>query len=178
MSKKVLIISGSPRKQGNSDILSDQFMLGAKESGNEVEKVSLREIKVHPCIGCNVCRKKGECFQKDDMAEVLKKMLESDVIVMATPVYFDTMVGQMKIFIDRTYPKFDNIKDKEFYFIITGADSYVEDMKATIQGLRGFTKFIPNPTEKGIVYGVGVNEKGEVKNTPAMEQALMYGRNA
>lgn len=89
MAKKVLILSSSPRRRGNSDTLCDEFMRGAIEGGNEVEKVFLRDKNIHPCLGCSVCSyEKKPCPQKDDAAEVIQKMLEADVIVMGTPVYF------------------------------------------------------------------------------------------
>lgn len=71
MSKKVLIISGSPRKGGNSDILCDRFREGAEAAGNTVEKVFLRSLKIGPCMACYGCRGKGVCVQKDDMEELL-----------------------------------------------------------------------------------------------------------
>ena len=96
MSKKVLVLSASPRKGGNSDLLCDQFMRGAKEAGNQVEKIFLRDKRINYCIGCGACQGNGgKCVQKDDMAEVLDKMIAADVIVMATPVYFYTMNAQM-----------------------------------------------------------------------------------
>ena len=87
--KKVLILSGSPRKNGNSDILCDEFMRGALESGNQVEKIRVSEKKIDFCSGCYYCQKSGGlCAKKDDMAEVLQKMIDADVIVLASPVYF------------------------------------------------------------------------------------------
>jgi len=97
MSKKVLVLSSSPRRNGNSDLLCDQFITGAREAGHQVEKVSLKDNKINYCTGCGVCvDKPGTCSQKDDMAEILDKMIGAEVIVMATPVYFYTMCGQMK----------------------------------------------------------------------------------
>ena len=82
MSKKVLILSGSPRKGGNSDLLCDEFMRGAKEAGNEVEKIRVVSKKIAPCSACYFCRSHhGECAHKDDMAEVLQKMIDFDYIV-------------------------------------------------------------------------------------------------
>ena len=87
MSKKVLILSGSPRKGGNSDILCDEFARGAQEVGNEVEKIRVASKKIHPCSACYYCRDHGgACVHKDDMAEVLQKMIDSDVLVLASPV--------------------------------------------------------------------------------------------
>jgi len=106
MSKKVLVLSASPRKGGNSDLLCDQFLLGAKEAGNQTEKIFLRDQEIGYCTGCESCYISHKCVQKDDMAEILEKMIAADVIVMATPVYFYTMDAQMKTLIDRTVPRY------------------------------------------------------------------------
>lgn len=130
--KKILVLSASPRKGGNSEILCDEFIRGAKESGNYGEKIFLREKKIGYCIACDYCKQNnGECSQADDMADILEKMIESDVIVLATPVYFYTMDAQLKTLIDRTVARYTEITNKEFYYIITAADTvkekYAED---------------------------------------------------
>ena len=89
MSKKVLILSGSPRKAGNSDMLCDEFLRGAVDAGHEVEKIRIAEKKIGYCSGCYYCQQTGGvCAKKDDMAELLQKMIDADVIVLASPVYF------------------------------------------------------------------------------------------
>jgi multimeric flavodoxin WrbA len=91
LSKKALVLSSSPRRGGNSDLLCDQFVMGAQEAGHGAEKIFLKDKKINYCTGCSVCLNgKKSCPQKDDMAEVLEKMVAADVIVMATPVYFYT----------------------------------------------------------------------------------------
>lgn len=88
MAKKVLILSSSPRRGGNSDVLCDEFMKGALEEGNEVEKIFLKDKTVHPCTGCSVCSMYGKpCPQKDDAAEVVEKMVAADVIVGNTGLF-------------------------------------------------------------------------------------------
>ncbi len=180
MSKKILIISGSPRIHGNSDILCDEFKRGALEAGHEVEKINLGTKKINYCLGCGVCNATGKCVQKDDMAEILQKMVEADVIVLASPVYFYAMNGQMKTFIDRTVPQYTKISDKDFYFIITAADTMQKHMGKVIEGFRGFTAdCLDNAHEKGIVYGLGAWQKGEIEhNQEAMLQAYEFGKNA
>ncbi|MDP4107406.1 MAG: flavodoxin family protein [Bacillota bacterium] len=177
MSKKVLILSASPRKNGNSEILCDQFMKGAEEAGNQVEKISLRDKNIHYCTGCGVCNTTHQCVQTDDMAEILEKMLAADVIVMATPVYFYTMNAQMKTLIDRAVPKYTAISNKEFYFIVTAADTEQDNLERTIDGFRGFTDdCLEGAIERGVIYGVGVWHKGEVNGTKAMQQAYEMGK--
>lgn len=178
MDKKVLILAGSPRKNGNSDLLCQQFQKGAEKAGNQVELIALRERKIHYCTGCGVCNNTHKCVQKDDMAEILDKMVTADAIVMATPVYFYTMDAQMKTLIDRTVPRYTEMSDKDFYFIVSAADTEEANMERTISGFRGFTEDCLNGArEKGVIYGTGAWDKGEIINTPAMEEAYEMGRN-
>ena len=177
MAKKVLIISSSPRKGGNSDLLCDEFMKGALEAGNEVEKIVLKDKTVHPCTGCSVCSMYGKpCPQKDDAVEIVEKMIAADVIVMATPVYFYTMCGQMKVMIDRCCARYTEITNKEFYFIIAAAENDKAMMERTIDGFRGFLDCLEGPLEKGTVYGIGAWKVGEIKDTPYMQEAYNMGK--
>ena len=177
MTKKVLVLSASPRKGGNSDLLCDQFMLGAKEAGNQVEKIFLRDKKINYCLGCGACQGNGgKCVQNDDMAEVLDKMIAADVIVMATPVYFYTMNGQMKTLIDRTCSRYTEINNKEMYFIVTAADSRKQAMERTLEGFRGFTSCLHGAREKGIIHGTGAWNIGDIKASRAMVQAHEMGK--
>jgi multimeric flavodoxin WrbA len=109
------------------------------------------------------------------MAEVLGKMVEADVIVMSTPVYFYTMCGQMKTLIDRTCARYTELSNKQFYFIVTAADDSIPSMERTVEEFRGFTYCLDEPEEKGIIYGVGAWNKGEIKGKPAMEEAYKTG---
>lgn len=175
--KKILILSGSPRKGGNSDTLCDQFGKGAQEAGNQVEKIFLRDKKVNYCVGCGACFNSGKpCPQKDDAAEIVEKMIAADVIVMATPVYFYTMDAQMKTLIDRTCARYTEISGKEFYFIATMAEHNKRDMERTFEGFRGFTACLEGAKEKGVIYGAGVWQAGEVQATPFMQEAYEMGK--
>lgn len=175
MKKKVLMISGSPRKGGNSEILLGQFEKGAREAGNEVEKVSLREKKIAPCMACYGCRGTKTCVQKDDMGELLEKMVEADVLVLATPVYFYSMDGQLKTMIDRTLPRYTEIADKDVYLIATAAAGR-RAMERTMDAMKGFTDCLPGARVKGEIYGEGVYQKGEVEGTPAYQEAYEAGK--
>ena len=124
MSKQVLIISSSPRKGGNSDTLCDQFLKGAAEAGNRVEKIRLADLKIDYCSACYACKTTGRCVKRDEMEQIIEKMRDADVIVLATPVYFYTMCAQMKTMIDRTLggAQTSGLENKEFYLIATAAD--------------------------------------------------------
>lgn len=177
MSKKVLVLSGSPRKGGNSDILCDQFILGAEEAGNEAEKIFLQEKEINYCMACDTCRQNGgSCDHDDDMDGVLNKMIEADVIVMATPVYFYSMDAQMKTLIDRMYSRYAEIRNKDFYFIATAAVTRKQALERTMEGFRGFTSVLSGAKEKGVIYGTGAWNAGDIKGSSAMNEAYEMGK--
>jgi len=178
MKKNVLIISASPRKHGNSDLLCDQFLAGAQEAGHQAEKIFLRDRKINYCLACDACKKNGGiCAQKDDMAGILDKIIAADVLVLATPVYFYTMNAQMKTLIDRTVAKYPSLGTKDVYIIIAAADSSKEAMERTIEGFRGFFACYSGMTEKGIIYGTGAWQAGDIKGSSAMDEAYAMGKN-
>ncbi len=176
--KKVLILSSSPRSNGNSEYLCKMFAAGAKEAGHEVEMVKLRDKKINYCTGCGYCFKnKGKCTQKDDMQELGDKLIQSDVIVFATPVYFYAMTAQMKTFIDRTCAFYTLVKDKEVYYIITAAENGVDVMQTTITELRGYTECFENTTEVDVLLVDNVWEKGEAETSTHGITAFQMGKN-
>ena len=176
--KKVLLLSGSPRINGNSSLLCDEFAKGAEEAGFETEKINVCRLKVAGCLGCNACyRNGGSCVQKDDMEQIREKMLEADVIVLASPIYFYSMSAQLKAVIDRTYAFFQELAGKTFYHIITCAAPDESLTETMIASLRGFTCCVPDAKEGGIVLGLGTNDAGDVRTTDAMKQAYEMGKN-
>ena len=112
------------------------------------------------------------------MAEILEKMVSADVIVMATPVYFYTMNGQMKTLIDRTCPRYTEISNKEMYFIMTAAVEEKELLLRTLEGFRGFTSCLTGAQEKGSIFGTGAWNVGDIKGSAAMTEAYAMGKNA
>lgn len=179
MNKKILILSGSPRKGGNSDLLCDEFMCGAIEGGNSVEKIRVASKKIAPCSGCYYCTaNNGKCVHQDDMAEILQKIIDADVIVLASPVYFYSIDAQLKAVIDRTVARWLEVKNKEFYYIVTMADKELSSADTTLACFRGYADCVEGATEKGVIIGNGSYKAGEVKNTPSMEQAYIMGKNA
>lgn len=178
MSKKVLVLSGSPRKNGNSDILCDEFMRGAVESGNDAEKIRVAEKRIAPCLGCYYCKDhNGDCVHKDDMREILQKIIDADVLVLASPVYFYSIDAQLKAVIDRTVARWLEVKNKEFYYIVTMADEALSSADTTLACFKGYTDCVSGAKEMGVIIGNGVYEKGEIHNTEAMEKAYNMGKN-
>ncbi len=176
MGKKVLIISSSPRKGGNSDSLGDQFALGAQDAGHDVEKICIREKKIGYCTGCYSCQKTGICVQKDDARTILDAMLAADIIVLATPVYFYTMCAQLKALIDRSVVIYPRLTNKQFYYIMTMADENDKMFHGTVEALRGFLNCYEGSDEKGMIRACGVYEKGTVQKTSFWQEAYEMGK--
>ncbi len=107
MKMKILGILGSPRVGGNSDILLDQALAGAKDAGAEAEKIILCQKKISGCLNCDKCNETGVCAIQDDMPEIHKKILEAEAIIHSCPVYFWAMTAQMKAYLDRWCAFFD-----------------------------------------------------------------------
>lgn len=179
MTKKVLILSSSPRRGGNTDTLCDEFMRGAIESGNEAEKIFLRDKTIHYCTGCSTCSlRQKPCPQKDDVAEITDKMVAADVIVLSTPVYFYAMSAQLKAFLDRCCATYTEMGDKEFYFIAAGAegDEDISNLTRAFDNLMGFVDCLENPTVKGKILATGVWHVGEIQGNPVMVEAYEMGK--
>lgn len=177
MSKKILIISGSPRHGGNSDLLCDQFMKGALEAGHRVEKFVVADHNIGYCSACYYCQShNGHCCKTDDMAILMPKILDADVLVLGSPVYMYSVSAQMKAVFDRAVARYEVIRDKEMYYIMTAAENEPHTMDTTLACMRGWADCIPGSREMGVIYGRGVYGKGEVVSTPAYIQAYEMGK--
>lgn len=179
MSKKILVLSASARVMGNSDLLADEFIRGAQESGHEVEKVQVSRLNIKGCLGCDACQKNvGVCVQQDDAIAIMKKMNEADVIVMASPVYFYHVNAQLKALWDRTYSQITTWRDKTVYFITAGAAPNASYFDHIVKGVEHYVGCFENVRLAGTVLGLGAMGKGQVKDSEAMQQAYLMGRNA
>ena len=178
MAKKVLILSGSPRRGGNSDTLCDQFLKGASDARHEVEKYFISSHNIGYCSACYYCQSHdGECCKKDDMTELMPKILEADVLVFSSPVYMYSLSAQLKTVFDRMVAKYEVIRDKELYYIMTAAEDEPDTMDTTLACMRGMAACIPGSKEMGFICGKGVYEKGEILETPYMQEAYDMGKN-
>lgn len=169
-------MSASPRENGNSDILCDKLMRGAAEVGHDVEKIRVAEKKIGFCRACYACRGTGVCAIKDDMTEVLQKMIDADVLVLASPVYFYSIDAQLKALIDRTVARWLEVKNKELYYIVTAADEEHSSAETTLACFRGYADCIEGAKEMGVIYGMGAYEKGEIRSKSAMTEAYEMGK--
>ncbi len=177
MTKKVLIIGTSPRKNGNSNRLAQEFARGAKDAGHEVELIYLCEKTINYCKGCFACLKLGKCIIDDDANSINEKIKDSEVIVWATPVYYYEMCGQMKTMIDRSNPLYG--KENEFtdiYLLATAADSGEYSMDGAIKGLQGWIDCHSQTQLKGVVKGLGVDSIGSIEGNHALIEAYEMGK--
>ena len=178
MSKKVLIISTSPRKGSNSDTLAEEFARGAREAGHEVEKISLRDKTIGFCQGCLACQKTGRCVIHDDADTIAQKMLTSDVIVFATPIYYYEMSGQMKTMLDRANPLYpSDYAFRDIYLLATAADTDESAMDGAVKGLEGWIACFEKARLAGTVFGGGADAVGTIQGNPALEKAYGMGKN-
>lgn len=121
--KKVAILNSSPRKRGNSDVLSEAVATGVKENGGTANKYDLARMDINPCRGCMACQmgRGNPCIQKDDMKQVYDALMEADAVVLATPLYWQQMNGIMKNTIDRLFALSGKIGKKDTALVVSGA---------------------------------------------------------
>ncbi len=178
MSKNVLIITSSYRKNGNSNALAEQFVNGAKESGNNVEVISLADKNIEFCRGCLACQKTQKCVIKDDAVEVDEKMLNADVIVYATPVYYYSVSGQLKTMLDRANPLYGtDYKFRDIYLLASAAEDEESAVTGTVTAIQGWVDCFENAELKGVVFTGGVNDVGDISGHSALEKAYETGKN-
>ncbi|MDO4555899.1 MAG: flavodoxin family protein [Lachnospiraceae bacterium] len=174
---KVIILSGSVRRGGNTELLVNAFCEGAKQN-NEVEIVSVADYKVNPCIGCNSCfqRENHECFQADDMSIIYEKMKEADIIVAASPTYFYGISAQLKAMIDRLHtPMRDIFHVKKVGLLLVAAatlPTVFDAIKLQYQLIIDFFGL----EDIGMVLVKSVKDKGDIKENIALEEAFQLGK--
>ena len=200
--KRVIVISTSLRRGSNSDMLADQFVAGAKAAGNNVEKISLVGKNIQFCKGCMACQKAasereqnqacldsaereqarpkvklGRCVIKDDVNDIMAKVLEADVVAWATPIYYYGMSGQMKTLIDRMnamYPL--DYKFRDVYLLTTAAEDEEDTPKRAETGLTGWIDCYPKSRLAGTLFCGGVNDAREIEGNSKLQEAFERGK--
>ena len=175
--KKVIVISTSLRHGSNSDMLAEMFIEGAKAAGNEVEKVSLTDKNIQFCKGCMACQKLGRCVIKDDVNDIMAKVLKADVICWATPIYYYEMSGQMKTLIDRMNAMYEQeYQFRDVYLLTTAAEDEAETPKRAETGLSGWIGCYPKSRLAGTLFCGGVNAAREIAGNPKLQEAYELGK--
>ena len=173
---KILVITGSPRKNGNSATLADHFIKGAKEAGHEVVRFDAAFKKVHPCIACNSCRMNGPCVFKDDFEFVRKNIIGADFVVFATPMYYFGISAQLKAVIDRFYAINGSIHvPKKAVLLMTYANTAASEAVPIKSHYEVLLKYL-GWTDAGQVIAPGVWPVGAIRHTRFPEQAYRLGK--
>ena len=177
MSKKVLVITTSFRKGGNSDSLAEAFANGAREAGNQVEVISLANKNIGFCKGCLACVKTQRCVINDDAVEIVEKMKEADAIAFATPVYYYSVSGQLKTMFDRANPLYtSDYNFRDIYLLVSAAEDEKETVVGTQTAVQGWIDCYEKTHLAGTVFAGGVNNKGDIKGHHALEEAYRLGK--
>ncbi|MCQ2553708.1 MAG: flavodoxin family protein [Clostridia bacterium] len=128
---KILLLNGSPRK-GNTVALLNAFAEGAKE-GNEIEVLDCDKLNISPCKGCDACNLEKGCVAKDDSTKIVDKLVDADLIVFGSPVYWWGITAQLKILIDKCYCRGRLLKDKKIGVLTVGAEVTTDEEYKLIQ---------------------------------------------
>ena len=175
---KVIVISTSLRAHSNSDALANEFIRGAQDAGHDVEKISLVDKNIQFCKGCLACQKLGKCVIKDDVNDIMAKVLNADVVVWATPIYYYEMSGQMKTLIDRMNAMYSqDYKFRDVYMLTTAAEDEDFVPKRAEAGLTGWIDCYPKSRLAGTLFCGGVNDPRDIEGDAKLQEAYEMGKN-
>ena len=151
----------------------------AIEAGHDVEYVSLKGKSIQYCIGCLSCMKRGCCVLKDDVADIMEKVRDAEVIVYATPIYYYEMCGQMKTLLDRLNPLYNSeYVFRDIYMIATAAEDEESAFEKAYNGLQGWVDCFEKAELKGIVIGAGIGDANDaINHKEVMKRAYELGKN-
>lgn len=179
MGKKVLVISSSLRHRSNSEMLAAEVARGARDAGHAVEMVSLRDVDFSFCKGCLACQARGDghCVMRDDADALAQKMAKADVLVLATPVYYYGISGQLKALLDRANPLYGQGNAfGDVYLVATAAEPGERVFERSIVCLEGWLDCFPGTKLAGSVLAGGLEGPGEAEgSTQKMREAYRLG---
>ena len=176
---KILILCGSPHKNGTTNALAEALISGIDQSRHEVEKIQLAEKKIAPCLGCEYCKRNdGACVQKDDMAALLLSVLAADVIVFVSPIYYFGFNAQLKAVIDRFYAVNARLKlqtQKKAILLTAGGgkEEWIPD--GIFANYHTMLRYL-NWTSLGQICALNCHVKDQLAQTTCLEQAKELGR--
>lgn len=173
--KTVLILSSSPRRGGNSEMLCEQFKRGAEEAGHRVEMININDYDIR-YFNQKEYDRVASAAESDDVATIIAKMKNADVIVLSSPVYFYNMTAQLKALIDRTYGHEKDLGEKAFVYIATSTDRDEEATDGVFEAFHGFARCLYNSIEIGRIRGNGARNRGDIESHPAMKEAYELGK--
>ena len=177
MSENIVVLSGSPRKGGNTDRLAAAFIEGAKSQGKDVVQFRVADMKIGGCLGCNHCFDEvGVCVQNDDMLEILDALQKADTLVLASPVYYFSMTAQLKLVIDRTYALISTgTPIKKAALLMTCGDSSKEVAEGAVVVYKNTCSY-NNWEDGGVIIATELHEPGEIDGREELEKAKALGK--
>lgn len=176
---KITVIQGSPHKQGSSNILAEQFKAGAEKAGHEVVIFDAAHAKIAPCIACEYCHTRGGgvCCQQDDMETLKQMILSSDMVVLATPLYFFNMSAQMKLAVDRLYAFLGAMSRqvKQMALIVAANNPNPHIMDCVVTNYLSIVNFL-GVENAGMVLGAGCGIPEITRQTKFPQLAYQLGK--
>ncbi len=174
---KIVILMGSPNKNGSTNILVENFIKGAEEKGHDCKVIDVCRANVHPCIGCVKCGYEGPCVQKDDVELIRGQLLSSDMVVFATPLYYYGMSAQLKMVVDRFCAYNSSLNGRHLksalLTVAWNADDWTFDaLEAHYKTLVRYINF----EDKGMVLGYGCGSPSMTKRSRYPEEAYKLGK--
>ncbi len=177
MGKNIIMLSGSPRKGGNTDMLAAAFIEGAESAGHNVTLFRTADLKIGGCLGCGHCfENKGICVQKDDMPPILDMLRKSDVLVLASPIYYWSLTAQLKLAIDRMYPLIRVKAPIQRVAMLLTCGNKSEDVNEGAVFLLNRLCDAYGWENAGVVTATGLHGKGEIAGRPELDEARALGR--
>lgn len=173
---KIVVLEGSPNKNGSSNLLADCFRQGAEEAGHMVEVIDAAHANIHPCTGCVRCGYEGPCIQNDDIDQIRPKILSADMIVFTTPLYYYGMSAQLKILIDRFCAFNSSIQRKHMKSALLAVAWNSDDW--TFEALEAHYKTLVrylNLTDMGAVLGTGCGTLSMTQHSKFPQRAYQLG---
>ena len=175
---KIIILMGSPNRNGSTGILVESFKKGAEEAGHSVEVIDVCHADIHPCVGCIKCGYEGPCVQKDDVEMIRAKLLSSDMVVFATPLYYYGMSAQLKTVVDRFCAYNSSLNRRHLksalLTVAWNADDWTFD--ALESHYHALVRYI-NLNDQGKILGYGCGTPSMTKRSQYPEAAYQLGRN-
>ncbi len=174
---KIVVLTGSPHRQGTSALLADEFIAGATSKGHDVVRFDTAFEKVGPCRACCHCdQHDGECIQKDDMQKILPEILSADMIVLVTPLYYYNMTAQLKTVLDRMFPQRRALRKhpmKSAMLVTCGSGTawVMDAIMAQYQTLRQSLPW----EDQGVVLARNVFTRGDIEATDYPRAARALG---
>lgn len=175
---KIVLLTGSPRRSGNTNHLADQFIRGAQEAGHEVFRFDAATHNIKPCLGCNYCGMDGPCIHKDDFTLTLRPELEkADMVVFCSPMYYFGFSAQIKTVIDRFYALNGTLHSpRKAAFLMAYANMSAKDAEAMISHYRTIVDYM-GWDDVGSVIAPGIWTAGSIKGTQYASKAYELGKN-